>query len=664
VFKPRSGHELRDTIPPPKEIRRVKNKSAKHRSLTTSTKSSARRELSGGSGSHSEQPAGLRASKKTTDKASAKAAKAAKAGKKAGQASGVPKPGKAAKLARKLANKMASREADKMADASAGESASASLGEGLACIVLAAGKGTRMRSAKSKVLHTILGAPVCTYPIDRAREVGAAPIVAVLGHQRAEVEAVLKNRYGSKSDDKGANAVIVVEQTEQKGTGHAVRVGLAPLAAWDGLVLILYGDAPLLRRETIEALLAEARRTGGLAILTARLPDPTGYGRILRDKKGRVLRVVEQKDASKKERKIDEVNAGFYAAPVGFLRAAVDALQPNNAQGEYYLTDIVEAAGKSVGATTVISTPEEISGINDRLQLTDAEEVLRVRSIARFATHATFRDAASTVVEPSVQIGTDVEIGRNVSLRGKTIIGDNVRIDDGVILTDTEVGAGAEIKAYSVASESVIGSGAKIGPFAHLRPGTELGEDVHIGNFVETKKTRLGKGAKANHLTYLGDAIVGEKVNVGAGTITCNYNGYEKRQTIIEDGAFIGSDSQLIAPVRVGKGAVVAAGATITGDVPAGALAITRVEQRHIEGYAAKVAARYRKTKPGGGGSGGQGGQGGKTGQGNQDNRDGDEPSATSEGSTEAAEEPVDEPAGEAVAAQGMKNGVHRTPNH
>jgi bifunctional UDP-N-acetylglucosamine pyrophosphorylase/glucosamine-1-phosphate N-acetyltransferase len=607
----------------------VKNKSVSPRTLTSSTKSSARRALPGGLASHNERPAGLggdpRQAKRADKKGQAKAI-----GKSQGK--GKPaKPGKAAKAARKLAGKVARTMA-------AGGAEPSLIGEGLACIVLAAGKGTRMRSAKSKVLHTILGSPLCTYPIDRAREVGAAPIVAVLGHQRSEVEAMLKARY--KQDGNGDGGIIVVEQTEQKGTGHAVRVGLAPLADWDGLVLILYGDAPLLRRETIEALLTEARRTGGLAILTARLPDPTGYGRILRDKKGRVLRVVEQKDASKKERKIDEVNAGFYAAPIGFLRAAVEALRPNNAQGEYYLTDIVEAAGKGAGATTVLSTPEEISGINDRLQLTDAEEVLRVRSIARFATHATFRDAASTVVEPGVQIGTDVEIGRNVSLRGRTVIGDNVRIDDGVILTDTEVGAGAEIKPYSVATESLIGAGAKIGPFAHLRPGTELADDVHIGNFVETKKTRLGKGSKANHLTYLGDAVIGEKVNVGAGTITCNYNGYEKRQTIIEDGAFIGSDSQLVAPLRVGKGAVVAAGSTITGDVPGGALAISRVEQRHVEGYAAKVAARYKKPKPGSGGGGSGGGEGSEPAEG-------------------GASETSDKPAGEAAAASGMKNGVH-----
>jgi bifunctional UDP-N-acetylglucosamine pyrophosphorylase/glucosamine-1-phosphate N-acetyltransferase len=460
--------------------------------------------------------------------------------------------------------------------------------ERLACIVLAAGKGTRMKSSRAKVLHTILGAPLCAYPIDRARELGADPVVAVLGHQRAEVEAALTARYG-------AGTVTTVEQAEQRGTGHAVKVGLEPLGQWQGLALVLYGDAPLLRRETVEALLAEARRTGGLALLTAVLPDPTGYGRILRDRKGRVLRVMEEKDCTPAERKLKEINAGFYAAPIDFLRAATAALQPNNVQGEYYLTDVVEIAGQSIGAHTVQVTPEEIAGINDRQQLIAAEEVMRRRTIARFAEQVTFRDPDSTVVEPGVELGVDVEIGRNVSLRGSTRIADGVRIDDGVILSDTRVEAGAEIKPYCVASESVIGPGAKIGPFAHLRPGTELGPDVHVGNFVETKKAVLGRGSKANHLTYLGDAVIGEKVNVGAGTITCNYNGYEKRQTVIEDGAFIGSDSQLVAPVRIGKQAVVAAGTTVTSDVPEGALAITRVEQKAVPGYAQKVAERYGK---------------------------------------------------------------------
>jgi bifunctional UDP-N-acetylglucosamine pyrophosphorylase/glucosamine-1-phosphate N-acetyltransferase len=306
-----------------------------------------------------------------------------------------------------------------------------------------------------------------------------------------------------------------------------------------------------------------------------------------------VKKVVEEKDCSKKERALKEINAGFYAAPIEFLRKATAAIKNNNAQGEFYLTDIVEMAARSIGAHPVEATAEEIAGINDRLQLADAEEVMRKRVVGRFRERVTFRDPATVVIEPAVEIGGDVEIGRNVTLRGRTRIADGVRIDEGVILVDTEVGEGAHIKPYCVASESVIGAEARIGPFAHLRPGTDLAADVHVGNFVETKKTRMGSGSKANHLSYLGDAVIGENVNVGAGTITCNYNGYEKRQTIIEDGAFIGSDTQLVAPVRVGRRAVVAAGSTVTKDVPEGALAITRVEQKHVEGYAERVAQRY-----------------------------------------------------------------------
>ncbi len=461
----------------------------------------------------------------------------------------------------------------------------------LACLILAAGKGTRMNSARVKVLHPLLGMPLVSYPVELAQVLGASPIVAVLGHQRAEVEQVLVARHG-------AGAVTVAEQAEQRGTGHATRVGLGPLSRFEGIVLILSGDVPLLRKETLRALVAKARATGGLAVLTATVPDATGYGRIVRDSAGRVQKIVEQRDATAAERTINEVNAGVYAAPADFLRKATARLSPKNAQGELYLTDVVARAAATIGAAAVAVDAGETSGINDRRQLAAAEIVMRGRINARWMEHASFRDPASTVVEPGVIIGADVEIGRNVSLRGRTVIGAGVRIDDGVILTDTDVGAGAEIKPYCVATEAKIGPSAKIGPFAHLRPGTDLGPEVHIGNFVETKKARLGRGSKANHLTYLGDVIVGDKVNVGAGTITCNYNGYEKTQTIIEDGAFIGSDSQLVAPVRIGKRAIVAAGATITRDVPDGALAITRADQKHVAGYADRVAARYQARRP------------------------------------------------------------------
>jgi bifunctional UDP-N-acetylglucosamine pyrophosphorylase/glucosamine-1-phosphate N-acetyltransferase len=303
--------------------------------------------------------------------------------------------------------------------------------------------------------------------------------------------------------------------------------------------------------------------------------------------------VVEDKDASEDQRRITEVNAGIYAAPAAFLRQATARLSPRNAQGELYLTDIIAKAASSIGVVSVKVSTEEMAGVNDRQQLVSVEKILCRRIVEQFGKHATFRDPETALVEASVAIDEDVEIGRNVVLRGRTRIGAGARIDDGCILTDTEVGAGATLLPYTVATQSCIGPGAKVGPFAHLRPGTELGPEVHVGNFVETKKSRLGRGSKANHLTYLGDTIIGERVNVGAGTITCNYNGYEKRQTIIEDGAFIGSDTQLVAPVRVGKRAVVAAGATITEDIRDGALAITRAPLTQVDGYADRVAARY-----------------------------------------------------------------------
>jgi bifunctional UDP-N-acetylglucosamine pyrophosphorylase/glucosamine-1-phosphate N-acetyltransferase len=457
----------------------------------------------------------------------------------------------------------------------------------LAAIVLAAGKGTRMRSSRAKVLHELLGRPLVCYPIELARSLGADPVVAVLGHQREAVEAALVARFG-------AGSVSVVEQVEQRGTGHAVRLAMPALAKMDdGLVLVLYGDVPLLRRETLEELVGTVRRYGCLALVTATPPDPTGYGRILRDERGHVISVVEQKDASPDEQAITEINAGIYCGPADFFREAVMGLGSANAQGEYYLTDVVARAAQGIGVSAIEADMSDVSGINDRQQLAEAEATLRARINRALQAHVTFRDPESAVVEPDVEIGVDAELGRNVALRGRTRIGHGVRIGDGCILTNTEVGAGAELRPYSIATDTVIGPGAVIGPFAHMRPGTQLGPDVHLGNFVETKKTVIGRGSKANHLSYLGDTTIGEKVNVGAGTITCNYDGYKKFPTVIEDGAFIGSDTQLVAPVRVGKRAVIGAGTTVTRDVPAGALALSRVSQMEKAGYAEKVAQKY-----------------------------------------------------------------------
>ena len=456
----------------------------------------------------------------------------------------------------------------------------------LACVVLAAGQGTRMRSSRAKVLHELLGRPMVAYPIELARAMRAAPVVAVLGHQRAEVEAALGARFG-------AGTIGIVEQTEQRGTGHALKVALPALQAVGGTLLVLYGDVPLLRRETLNALVAISRRTAGLAMVTTTPRDPTGYGRILRDSSGRVTGVVEHKDATTEQRQIGEVNAGIYAGPMEFFRQVIPGIAAQNAAGEYYLTDIVARAATSIGVKVVSADFHDVSGVNDRRQLVDAEAILRSRVNAEWMLQVTLREPASIVIEPDVVIGADVEIGRGVALRGTTRIGGGARIGDGCILVDTEVGPGADVKPYTVANQAIIGEAAQVGPFSHLRPGAELGAQAHVGNFVELKKTKLGAGSKANHLAYLGDAIIGEKVNIGAGTITCNYNGYEKTQTIIDDGAFIGSDTQLVAPVRVGRRAVVAAGTTVTADVPAGALAISRAPQTAVAGYADRLAARY-----------------------------------------------------------------------
>ncbi len=477
----------------------------------------------------------------------------------------------------------------------------------LAAIVLAAGKGTRMRSSRAKVLHELVGRPLIAYPIDLARAAGADPVVAVLGHQIDAVGKVLESRFG-------AGKITIVEQAEQRGTGHAVRLAMPALtkalaaaqdekenenekAKAEAQVLVLYGDVPLLRRETLAELVGTARRYRCLALVTATPPDPTGYGRIRRDQRGHVIGVVEHKDATPDELGIREINAGIYCGPADFFREATATLRSSNAQGEYYLTDIVARAAASIGVSAIEASFHDVAGINDRAQLAEAEAAMRARIVGGWLAHASFRDPASATIEPDVHIGVDVEIGRNVTLRGNTRIDHDARIGDGSVLTNVQVGAGVEIRPYTVATDASIGAGAIIGPFAHLRPGTQIGVEAHVGNFVELKKTVLGKGSKANHLTYLGDSKIGEKVNVGAGTITCNYNGYEKFTTVIDDGAFIGSDTQLIAPVKVGKRAVVAAGTTVTEDVAAGALVLSRVAQIQKPGYADKVAKKYAQKK-------------------------------------------------------------------
>jgi bifunctional UDP-N-acetylglucosamine pyrophosphorylase/glucosamine-1-phosphate N-acetyltransferase len=460
------------------------------------------------------------------------------------------------------------------------------MAQDLHVLILAAGLGTRMKSDLPKVLHRVAGRPLVLWPVALARGLAARRTVVVLGHRLEDVRAAIEGRF----------PVEVVRQERQLGTGHAVKEALPALAGEpdDARVLILYGDVPLLSRETVDALLA-AQGAAPLALVSAKLEDPSGYGRVIRDGASRIERIVEHKDADAEERLVNEINAGIYVFSLGFLRAGVEALSPQNAQGELYLTDLV---ARAAAAGTVIPSVEapwaEVAGVNDRVDLARMDAIARQRVNQRWMRAGVTMVAPETVaIDADIEeIGRDVELGPGVALRGKCSIGDRVTIDAGCILTDTRVDDGALLKPYCVLTESRVGARAQLGPFAHCRPGTVLEEDVHLGNFVETKKTRMGRGAKANHLSYLGDTDVGAKVNVGAGTITCNYDGTTKSRTTIEEGAFIGSDTQLIAPVTVGKGAYVAAGTTVTEDVPPGALAISRVPQVVKEGYVERKRAK------------------------------------------------------------------------
>jgi bifunctional UDP-N-acetylglucosamine pyrophosphorylase / glucosamine-1-phosphate N-acetyltransferase len=457
----------------------------------------------------------------------------------------------------------------------------------LRSVVLAAGKGTRMKSALPKVLFPLCGRPLCAWPVDAARAAGA-DVVVVVGHGADQVKARLAELYPD-------GRVTTALQAEQKGTGHAVMQALPALAGYDGTVLLLYGDTPLVTADGLRAL-AEKKGAAPLALWTTRLPDPTGYGRILRDDQGRLIRIVEQKDASDVERRIDEVNPGIYAVDAAFLRRALSSLTTQNAQGEYYLTDLIEIArreGHDVVTLTVDA--ESTMGVNDRAQLAEAGAVLRRRVARRLMIDGvSIVDPASVYVDAGVQVDADAVLEPGVSLRGATRIGAGAIVGHGSVLVDTVVAAGARVQPYSVCEGAVVGVNAVVGPFSRLRPGADVGEEAHVGNFVEVKKTRLGKGAKANHLAYLGDSDVGAKTNIGAGTITCNYDGYGKYGTTIGEGVFVGSNSTLVAPLVLGDGAYVAAGSTVTKDVAPDALAIGRGKQENKDGYAAKLRARAK----------------------------------------------------------------------
>jgi bifunctional UDP-N-acetylglucosamine pyrophosphorylase/glucosamine-1-phosphate N-acetyltransferase len=460
---------------------------------------------------------------------------------------------------------------------------------GPAAVVLCAGMGTRMKSEQPKVLHPLLGRPLCAWPMAAAAEVGARPLVVVVGQKGDAVRAAVETQFAS------AEPRFAV-QAKPLGTADAVRAAAEQLKGVTGPVLVLYGDTPLLTASTLRRLLdAQAQSNAKLALLSTTAVDPSGYGRLIRAD-GQVVRVVEDRDASSAERTLTEVNAGVYAVEARFLFTSLAALRPSNAQGEYYLTDLVALAAKAGGVASVAADFEETAGVNDRVDLAACARVLRQRiNQAHMRAGVTLEDPESITIEASVVLGTDVVLEASVSLRNGTRVANGARIGQGTVLDAVDVGEGTEIRPYCVMEHSRVGPRCVLGPFARLRPGSELDEGVHLGNFVELKKARIGKGSKANHLSYLGDAVVGAGVNVGAGTIICNYDGVAKHLTEVGDGVFIGSDSQLVAPVKVGAGAFIAAGTTVTEDVPADALALSRAPQVVKPGWAKKRRERLKK---------------------------------------------------------------------
>lgn len=477
--------------------------------------------------------------------------------------------------------------------------------EKTSAIILAAGQGTRMKSALPKVLHAVAGRPLVHYPVRAALEAGCGEVVVVVGHGREHVERYLAEAFSHAASkgliaDSWVGRVKTALQKEQRGTGDAARAGLEAVRPDAERVLIFYGDVPLLASEDVAAVVRTLvdDRTATLALATCITEDPFGYGRVVRNARGEVLEIREQKDLrSEEERAIKEWNPGIYAASVKFLAESLASLTPNNAQGEYYLTDIVRfAAERGERVVTVRSRPEVMDGVNDRAQLALADRAMIARiAQAHRVAGVTVRDGAR--IEDSVRIEKDAVIESFAVLRGNTRVGANTVVDVGCVLTNADVDAGVSLKPYSVVTDSTVRARAHVGPFSHLRPESDIGEEAHVGNFVETKKTKLDRGAKANHLSYLGDGFVGEDANVGAGTIFCNYDGFQKHITRIEKGAFIGSDSQLVAPITIGAGAYVATGTTVTKDVPEGALAIGRTKQENKEGYATRLRGKLKAQK-------------------------------------------------------------------
>ena len=440
-------------------------------------------------------------------------------------------------------------------------------------VILAAGQGKRMQSALPKVLHPVAGRPMLAHVLHHARRLEPGRIVVVTGHGAEEVQAA----FSDQPD------LVFALQSPQQGTGHAVQQALPHLLGGESerdATLVLYADVPLVQSETLRNLLAA--REAGLALLTETIEDPTGYGRIVRDDAGNIVRIVEHKDASETERAIREVNTGILAAPTGRLRNWLGRLTNDNAQGEYYLTDVV-AFAVADGVPVRAAQPAagwETMGVNSRVQQAQLERAWQQEQARRLLeAGVTLADPARFDLRGELVCGRDVFIDVGCVFEGRVELADGVRVGPHCVLKNAAIGSGTQIDAYTHIDEATVAADARLGPYARLRPGADIGPEAHVGNFVEIKKSTLGPGSKANHLSYIGDATIGARVNVGAGTITCNYDGVNKHRTVIEDDAFIGSDTQLVAPVTVGKGATLAAGTTLTRDAPAGRLTLSRVAQ-------------------------------------------------------------------------------------
>lgn len=448
-----------------------------------------------------------------------------------------------------------------------------------AIVIMAAGKGTRLKSSRAKVLHEIGGQPLLAHVIKAAKQiVPASDIYVIIGHQAENVRAAVEPL-----------GVKFILQEEQRGTGHAIMCAREAVQQYE-TILVLSGDVPLIRQETI-AQVRDFHRTkkAAMTILTAEPSDPFGYGRVIRAGGDRVKAIVEQKALTKAQQKVREINSGIYAFATKPLFAHIDRLSTDNAHRELYLTDMAALLVKAKATVVALKAadPAEVLGANTLVELASLDAAMRARKCNELmAAGVSIYRPETCVIDPEVEIGADTILEPFVQILGATRIGSNCRIRSFSIIRDSQLGNDVMVRPGCIVDQSQIGAGALLGPYSHLRPGSEIGEGAHVGNFVETKKARLGRGSKANHLTYLGDAEIGEGVNIGAGTITCNYDGTNKHLTVIEDGAFVGSDSTLVAPVRVGKGAYVAAGSTITEDVLADSLALGRARQTTKEGWA------------------------------------------------------------------------------